>query len=591
MTWRHDPYGSVDTEWDDGKVADALHSINASYDSFMADVDLLLEPQHYAALATPNKFAISRRNKRSKVAKTEAELNLPLHAKPVAPLDVEAISKAQAQARAEGWWDRPTSIEVLQHAYTSTSADNNSFEAFFDAPTADVDAMLAAGVLQPTSWREGDVAVRFFSVVEELKCRRRPIMWPYGQLNASTYLSGFTLAPVSVKRRLALSACAATFDLSASYWQVAVPESKYVLRDVAGRLYRVLRMPYGADFAAECMQLITDFVVASAERDVKNGSVLAPLNVDTHIDNIFAGGEEHVVRLFIDAVVRICAQYSITLNDPAAQTAPQVRVEYCGILFDLEQNTVRPARTPDLSDTSTFQAFERTIGRALYATAVRGEPLFAHYLTLKWWRRQLNKLSRGLASWTDALAPPPAVQRHCERWFAQLASNAPVHVPAPEATKPHVVAAVDASLSGFGIILMQDGCMPRSFGGRWRADVAHINVAEALAAIAVLHVFGDTIANTRLTILIDNTSAAASVTAATQLRTGGSLAWLGNYLVQRAAALGVDVNTKRVASADNSADPVSRGRDATFAAVSRNWSAARDNSRCGRRLVQAPGKV
>ena len=116
---------------------------------------------------------------------------------------------------------------------------------------ADAAVLLDAGYITPyTPSLDPTIDAEYFSVVEEEKGRRRPIIWPAGFLERSTYRSRFTLRSVPEYAALVQRGTrAVTFDLASSFAQVPLsPNTNIVLSGAGGTLWRVERLPYGIDF-------------------------------------------------------------------------------------------------------------------------------------------------------------------------------------------------------------------------------------------------------------------------------------------------------------------------------------------------------
>lgn len=436
-----------------------------------------------------------RRQRRSVLPKG-LENNLPLHAKRVVPISLDALAHNLPIAA----WNR---IQELLHALATT---HPSPQALKTIPHRDLASLLASGVLE--NLRSPDLItsyVQYFSVLESLKQRRRPIFWPKCLLNQSLYSwpTDIPLGNVQTYRRLVLRGShAVAFDLAASFWQIPLPDNvNLAVKAANGNTYRVARLPYGADVAPEIMQRL----LVNVAPQVPGTTVMV------HIDNVIAVGSFQQVTRWREQFLQRATQFGLTLNVEPANN-PTQRLVFAGMELDLVHKTTRvnPAKpAPQFHAHSSYEELERVIGKLLYAAAVLNVDLVPFYYMLKWWRRHLSALGRGLCKWTTKPNIPAPTRIALGQLQGIIERNAPA--PVTEALSqpqrlPTVVLCSDATLRGFGGVLMQRGHEPLAFGATFGVDPANICLAEATALLAAVLQFADDIKGQHLGILVDNTS-------------------------------------------------------------------------------------
>jgi hypothetical protein len=145
-------------------------------------------------------YTLIRRSRRATLP-TPAQRAWPLHAKLVAPLSLDALLTLLSTESA----DRVRALlhlAVAQAARAPPSADD--LHARFQLPPADATVLLSAGAIVPIQTPPDlnlITFVRYFSVAEPTKQRRRLIMWPSSAIAASGYVSSFSLASTAQYRQ------------------------------------------------------------------------------------------------------------------------------------------------------------------------------------------------------------------------------------------------------------------------------------------------------------------------------------------------------------------------------------------------------
>jgi hypothetical protein len=484
---------------------------------------------------------------------TAADKALKLHAKAVAALDFEKIrswASASEQMRLDQLMAATQVVVPGRHRMKASVDDARALELagylerFIDdgLPYSDVD---------------------FFTVLELEKGRRRPIFWALAMLLKSKYKSMFSLPSVAEYRDgVLLGDAACAFDLQASFAQVELPaSSRMVIRDENGDLWRLNRLPYGIDVAPEIMQIL---LTVLARRAAEQAQVADKIALKIHIDNVMAIGDAALLHLWRAAFLEACREANVSLNDEPSN-AVRSTCDFVGLRHNLADKTIQLKDSYSAKLTrdkaaealnGTFEQLESFIGKLLYAAAALALPWDDLYWAIKWWRRQLSALSRGVMSWSDPANPPRCVRRQIDRARSVAFANAPSKVQATAA--PKAVLATDASLRGWGAVLLRVGHMPIAIGGAFETPPGDISAAESVAVMRALDEFREQLVEAGgFVLLIDNSSAVAAVKNG---RPGKSAqhAVIVLEVLRRLRALPVRARVQYVNTNDNVADAVSR---------------------------------
>jgi len=525
---------------------------------------------------------LGRRNRFSNVA-SGAQLNAPLHAKKVAPMQLARLMnqmRPQASRR----------ISNLMMALQNAPVDKSEVSPRFRVPTADAAKLANAGAIEP--FAGGDhTPVRYFTVFEALKDRRRPIMWPWTFLLASDYLSEFSLENVSTYCKSVYSgqyACA--FDLASSFWQVLLNDCNFVLQDAKGNLWRITRMPFGVDSASEIMQIIVQELghIACQRAGLSEDQV----RLLTHIDNIMCVGARHDVEAWKAAFLAVCKSFEVTLNDEPDNNAVTHRCEFAGIELNFLQKAVRPReafvdKLPAASDASrTFTDLESCVGKLMYGMAIRQMRCHQFHAFFSWWRRCLSLLARESLDWESRPFIPQVARAQLNAMLLQVANRNLVKVhqspvlstddlPALESLGDRVpVLVVDATLWSFGGVLYERGQVVAAFGDRFSEKAASMGLAEISAALAMISFFSNRLNGRRFVLLTDNTQCEAGVRKGTSSHLDMDRAAFAIHAMLR--DINASVLVGHVDTEDNVADAVSRSKELDVRAIEASKAAALD---------------
>ena len=465
--------------------------------------------------------ALGRRNRFSKVARGK-QLKSPLHAKNVAPMHLDLLMKQMLPQIAK-------KITSMLISLQSAPCDQAPVDAKFRASLQDAAELRAAGAIESTEFTgKNYTSVRYFTVYEALKDRRRPIMWPWMFLLCSDYQSEFSLSNVSQYCKSVFAgshACA--FDLSASFWQVVIENCNFVLQDESGKLWRITRLPFGVDCASEIMQLIVEELGRIAT--VRAGLKSADVTLFVHIDNIMCIGDQDVVRRWKKAFLQVCDSFNVTLNDEPRNNAVSQECEFAGILLDFASDTVRPRDSfinglPEAAGAlASFTSLESCIGKLLHGLAIRQFSASKYHRLFKWWRLCLSRLARGTMSWETRPFVAADVRAELESALAVVGNKSMSRVrrcpilradditPQDVANDAVPTLVVDATLDSFGGVLYERGHVVAAYGEKFRKPAASMGLAEIAGALAMIDYFSSRLHGRCFVLLTDNTSCESGV--------------------------------------------------------------------------------
>ena len=528
---------------------------------------------------------LTRRNRLTKVAHG-AQLRKPLHCKKVQPMHLARLLNDMSPRVAQR-------IRTLLADLGRSPAQQGEVSARFRVPSGDLELLKDADVVEAFA-ATGGTPVRYFTVYEAVKERRRPIMWPWTFLLCSDYTSQFSLNDVSTYCQAVHkgnNACA--FDLASSFWQVLLESCNFVLVDENGGKWRIKRMPFGVDCASEIMQLIVEELGRMAR--VHAGLRDDEVSLYVHIDNIMCVGSHAAVTKWRAAFLHICESYCVTLNDDPDNDVGQ-HVEFAGIRFNFRKDgqgkKVRP-RDSFISGIpsfdlacQTFTDLESCVGKLLYGMAIRQMRAHRFHEFIVWWRTCLSSLNRACYSWESRPMMRPVVAEQLKTMIAEVSSTEYVKVPrsvvvtsvdelGADASADSVpILVVDATLSDFGGVLYERGRVVAAYGERFVKRAPSMGLAEISGALGMVRRFADRLRGRAFVLLTDNTACELGI------RKGKS-----SHLDMDSAAFAIhalvaDVNARvlvgHVDTKCNAADAVSRAKPLDESAVAASKEAASD---------------
>ena len=199
------------------------------------------------------------------------------------------------------------------------------------------------------------------------------------------------------------------------------------------------------------------------------------------------------------------------------------------------------------------------MGRLIHAAGVMQIPLARFYLAMKIVRRRLHALNHGQATLTDQARLPSSAIEWLEKWRRQALGTRIVE---KACNDKRSFLFTDASLKGWGAILVTSDQQIHVTGGSWRFATASGDICklEAASVSNAIDAFAATIMASQdgeLEIVVDNTSVQHA------LRRGVARSLDVNENIRPALEKlqqsRLKVSTRYIHSKDNPADPTSRG--------------------------------
>jgi hypothetical protein len=310
------------------------------------------------------------------------------------------------------------------------------------------------------------------------------------------------------------------FDLAASFYQVELPEKTrpfFSFLDEGGGVWQLTRLPMGLCVSPEIMNIITGalaghprYVFPWAQFSSSVGLSAPPC---VHIDNIRAVGSQDTLFEFARRLGERARHVGATFN-VERHNSPENEYVFCGILYNHEKKTVcvKPTKLEKIRiqaaklEKLTNKEFEQLMGRLLFCGEVLALPMSSYYFQLKWWRRRLARLCRGIGSWEEVAAPPPSVLKGFKDWSMAVLKNCP-RVPKKNLVDVSFVLFTDATLKGYGgvLVCVETGHVD-GYGGKWKVPPHNIADAEMAAVQEAILRFEHILRGRGVLICVDNTS-------------------------------------------------------------------------------------
>ncbi|ORC90666.1 uncharacterized protein TM35_000084640 [Trypanosoma theileri] len=436
--------------------------------------------------------------------------------------------------------------------------------------------MKEAGIICTASSHPTTGWVVPFTVVEEKPSgkRRRFIAWPKGKNAQDDYEADVPLEHISRYLDVVYDETATLFDLKASFFQVALPHNiraSFRCRTESGELVEFARLSMGYKCIPEILNTITRVLAGDPAMVLPQYAAPKELKIHVWIDNIRISGPHEKVEAWGQRILHNMQRCGVTIGEQQLKTK---EYDFIGVHFNHKDNTVslsektikKLQQTPSL-DTTTVEQLESTVSRMMYAGGVRGESLFPYYFFLKIVRRRLSRLNRGLIRPQDPANLSATVKDIGHSWLTTLLQNEPVHPPQKLPSTATLV--TDASMYGWGALLFKDSGEVLAAGGAWAHPPHMISQAEARAVHLALHAFKQYL-HGPVDIRVDNT------TVMHIMQKGNTHS---QALVKEADAIdkvlrlhGVRATWNYVASEQNPADGISRGKPVHSVDLARGWN-------------------
>ena len=368
------------------------------------------------------------------------------------------------------------------------------------------------------------VTGHYFSLMEMTKIppRRRPITWAKNfneMCEKKGYKAELVLNHVSHYLPRALQECGATYDAKAGFFQLPLPKHDvFTFIDENGDVYGLTRLPMGISTAPELMQIVMS--VLSGDPLTVLPEFKSPALVDVWIDNVmFTGSKSRVDEAAAQFKSRMAAA-NATINEKDS-CDPSTNLEFIGVNFDFANSSVSlgknnkvklDAINTTLNNKMEVAELETATARMMYASSVLGVQLSGHFWALKFMRRILSKINRGVLKRSDTIEIPPSSLAAYRKWALIITSTTTRKITHAINSKTTYTLWCDASNLGWGAVLINNNTQQvQIVANKWTAAEAkmHINCLEARALFYALSMFED-IKGATVFPMIDNTSVVAT---------------------------------------------------------------------------------
>ena len=355
-----------------------------------------------------------------------------------------------------------------------------------------------------------------FTVVEVAKVRLRTIHHPRRQNDYVYANDGYTAQMPELQHPskflpAVATAGAACHDISASFYGVTLDETaraSYRFRDSSGHLWEMCRMMMGHVLSAEIQHIIT--CIAAGHRDYVDPDIATQCpHIAVWIDGIRYAGSSNLVAAANRNLERTCDELKIAMRHGQFS----LQYDFVGMHFDHTDRTVRIAsKTADklpqrIAATMRADELESLVGRLIFASAVRQDPLINRYWCLKSTRRIFNQLNRGIIKSDTIIELTNIMRRGLEHWL----QSAPLPHTYEFRNGKTATLFTDATLAGWGAILVINTGEFFVAGSHFSADALSgthsINHFEARAVDFALAAFAAQLDNIdNINLFVDNTS-------------------------------------------------------------------------------------
>ena len=226
---------------------------------------------------------------------TEKDMDLPLHAPQVEPLNTTKINNPEVKQ-----WISSLGEKTKMRKRQKTNARKE-----------DIATLLQANIIERCTKDQIRVTGSLFSVVERAKNRRRAIYWPKALNSAIEHLKPHVdlIDPIE-HARVDKNIFAATFDLKASFYQVELPEETKKMFGIMceSGCFRFCRLPMGFSISPFVMNEITKQAAEAAHTDT--------VKAEAYIDNVrLTSNNRQKLEEACKKFRSHCNGNNITLND------------------------------------------------------------------------------------------------------------------------------------------------------------------------------------------------------------------------------------------------------------------------------------
>lgn len=495
-------------------------------------------------------------------------------------MDMGTIAQFAAGCR---FAERFDTLEAYLHARMYSTLDTSAVhEEISVISDEDLDIMIKSGVFKHLPRKSARGLARIFAVPESAKNRRRSILWPKW-LNSNLPRIPFSseIHDVADKWHTPLGGKSRTFDLKASFYQIPLdadvsPFYAARVRSSSGRTHLIAptRAPMGAHWVPELMHCIVQVLAA----DIKVPEVYIYIHVDNiRFTSVNAAACDQAAEMFKER----CAAANVTLKEEPSDIFLGAKLNHCDgtvsctpvTLEKLARSAVNTLDSPQCS----LGSLREFVSRLCWSSRILRIPLAEFYPSLKFIRRRFSAAHTSGDDDSTLTTIWPSVLSNFRAWHDRIQQNQACSHPLPDVSSENRFTLIcDASLSGYGALLIDNKGNVQSFAGKWSGSHSSGDMAqlEMLAiSLAAQHWSSELSYASHIDLLTDNSScehtlkkgSAYSFTLNAALRTA-------LFSLPREASICVGF----IRSDLNPADAISRGRlfTAAASAAARNVAAS-----------------
>jgi len=294
---------------------------------------------------------------------------------------------------------------------------------------------------------------------------------------------------------------------------------------------------------------------------------------EPHIDNVrFLGRNGDSVNRAANSFLDNCARCNVILNKEPTNEIHEIgdflgtTNDYARGLVRMAEKTVNKLRDESsiaMAPEATIEDFRALFGVLFFASRVLRISLAEFYGPVKFLRRRLHEVSKGMMKDTDRAKLWPCMRQDLERWIETALGN-PWTNHLERRNGVELVLVTDASTLGWGAVLYDERTgTAAATGGKWiqKRSSSEINELEAWSVRNAAEAFEEQLNDPslrHLLVLVDNTATLHAY------RKGSAQAHLLNRAVregQKYLPDNVKVSIAYIDSKTNQsfADPISRG--------------------------------
>ena len=390
-----------------------------------------------------------------------------------------------------------------------------------------------------------------FLIDEVAKGRRRIIIWPEF-LNSSMERMPFAsiIGDVADKWATPAGSFSRCFDAKCGFFQIPLPaetQRHYAFR-VGKQYFTVRKLPMGVWFAPELFHTIMAVLTHELGESVRTF---------IHIDNVRINGDsEEIVNKAVDEFLKRCKDCGVTMREEPADIFLGAVLDHVAGAASCTTESIlklqRSAKSVLDQKNCCLGELREFVSRLCWASRILRIPLANFYGALKFIRRRFvdDKNDAIISVWESA---KPVFRE----WLSVIEANKPAFHPG-YTDQVEFTMFTDASLSGFGAVLVSDKGDVQTFSGRW-ADLAvsgDINYLEMRALTLAARHWPHLSKSRSLQIVMDNSSCLST------LKKGSAYSFnLNKALREALGALpsAVPITIAYISSSLNPADALSRG--------------------------------